>query len=242
MMKHLLILCLFFWSCSSWQPISMDAGQYRISDGQKESLAVEDIIAPYRAELEAEMDQVLTYSKINLDKGKPESTLTNWFVDVLHESVQKYYPEGADFTLQNYGGIRRSAIGAGPITKGLIYELMPFENRLVVLTVKGSQVRDMCNKIAQSGGWPVSSSLRFSIQDGRADEIMIGGVPLDENKTYRVALPDYVANGGDRLGLSKELPREDAQVLLRDALIEQVTLTDTIHHVLLDQRIKFVKE
>lgn len=242
MMKHLFLICLFFWSCSSWQPISMDAGQYRISDGQKESLAVEDIIAPYRTELEAEMNQVLTYSKINLDKGKPESTLTNWFVDVLHESVQKYYPEGADITLQNYGGIRRSAIGAGPITKGLIYELMPFENRLVVLTIPGSQIQDICDKIAQSGGWPVSSSLRFDIVDDKAKNISIGGSPLMTSKAYRVALPDYVANGGDRLGLSQELPREDAQVLLRDALIKEVALTDTIYNVPLDQRIKFVKK
>lgn len=235
-------LCLSLCSCKTWYNSNVEWTTHRINQNIEEDTAVLRFIAPYKEELESIMNVELIYSKIGLEKGKPESTLTNWFVDALQASTSKYYDNPVDFSIQNYGGIRRSFVGKGPITVGTIYEIMPFENRLVVLTMLGAEVQTMLQKMARSGGWPISSNVRFKInmQEESIADVWINGEALIMDKTYRVAMPDYVANGGDRLGLDRALPREDNQVLLREAVMEYLRPIDTLHSVPLDGRIQII--
>lgn len=74
--------------------------------------------------------------------------------------------EAADFAVFNTGGLRRP-LPLGNITRGDVFELMPFENELVILTMNGEAVKKLVNFIATKGGAPVSG-LRLRIQDSVA--------------------------------------------------------------------------
>lgn len=105
---------------------------------------------------------------------------------------------------------------------GDVFELMPFENELLVLTLSGSTVE----KIFQFGAKTKILSLSnasFTLQNGQATNILVGGQPLDTQKTYTLAISDYLANGGDNLSFLKEaIKTEKAGILLREAIIQHI--------------------
>lgn len=232
------IAILFLMGCASWQAQKVEVQTQRINSDVGSDEQIENLIEPYKVVLDEQMNVVLAYNEAMLEKGKPESTLTNWFADLLQVSTEAYFDKKVDFSIQNYGGIRRSSLPEGPVTVGLIYELMPFENRLVVLEMSGEVVENMSHKMARSGGWPVSKELRFEIKGDSAKNIKIGDEQLRSDRIYRVAMPDYVANGGDRLGLPDDLNREDPGILLRQALLDELAGIDTLRSVQLDGRIQ----
>ena len=179
---------------------------------------MESEIAPYRDELQQSMGGLIVEASVDLPKAKPESLLGNLLADATLEMAIQYSTKPVDVGIINYGGIRVPSISKGPVSLGNVYEVMPFDNYLVVLELKGEQLRDVFNLIAQGGGWPISGA-QFVIKDEKAASIKVGEANLDLNKTYRVAISDYLANGGDHLDLLKGLPQENTNVLLRDAFI-----------------------
>jgi len=88
--------------------------------------------------------------------------------------------------------------------------------------MKAQDIRNLCNRIADYGGWPVSEGVTLKITDGVASDIMIGGEPLDDSRTYQVAMPDYVANGGDTCPFMVGLPQTDTGQFIRHILISGV--------------------
>jgi 2',3'-cyclic-nucleotide 2'-phosphodiesterase (5'-nucleotidase family) len=73
--------------------------------------------------------------------------------------------------------------------------------------------------MAASGGLPISG-VRYTISNETATTISFNGVPFDENKTYTLAISDYLANGGDKLDLLKKCKQQSTAKLIRDAFIE----------------------
>ncbi len=199
------------------------------------------MIQPYKEELESKMHEVLILSEIDLTKQRPESTLGNFLADLMVERSNKYLSTEVDFGVLNYGGIRKNKLPAGPITLANVYEVMPFDNFLVVVDVKGSTVRTFCDHMAKADGWPVSKELQYEIVDGKARDIRIQGAPLDDDKIYKVALSDYIANGGDYCEFLEACGSISTGVYLRDAIAEYLRNLNEkggkINSVL-DQRVK----
>ncbi|MBT8196480.1 MAG: 5'-nucleotidase C-terminal domain-containing protein [Bacteroidia bacterium] len=148
---------------------------------------------------------------------------------------------GVDFCLLNNGGLRAS-LPHGDITRGKIFELMPFENEMIVLELNGETTLELVDFIAEKGGMPVSG-IRFEIENQKPTNITINGKAFDKNKTYKVVTSDYLAHGGDKLAmLKKRLNDKLTGVKIRDAIIEYfveqnnkgVTITSS-----LDGRIKY---
>lgn len=187
---------------------------------------IEAMIAPYKAKLDAEMNEVLAIVASDMTKDRPSSTLGNWFADVLQAIAVQSDPEVA-FSAQNYGGLRVPSVAAGDLTVGDIYEIMPFDNTLVILTLDGSTMMQLLDRIADYGGWPVSDELSFTIKDDKATDIMIKGEPFDKNKKYKVALPDYTANGGDRCFFLKGIPQEGTGRMIRDLVVDYLRERDS---------------
>ncbi|MDB5211829.1 MAG: 5-nucleotidase, partial [Sediminibacterium sp.] len=121
----------------------------------------------------------------------------------------------------NQFGIR-SYVPKGNITIGKIFELMPFDNLVVLQEVKGSVLHQFLDKIAADGGWPVSG-VTMGIKEKKAINITINGSPLNENATYTIANSDYVASGGDNCEMLRNVPQQNKGYLYRDALIEYVS-------------------
>lgn len=181
----------------------------------------ETLISPYRNSMAKEMDEVLVYSEVELNKGKPNSTLGNWITDIILEQTQKNSKEKLACAFQNYGGIRINSMPAGPITKGKIFEVMPFENMTVILHIPGETLRKLCDRIVAYGGWPMSKGIRFEMGDDRtAKHIMVQEEPLNDDKIYHIVLADYVANGGDRCDFLEDADRTETGILIRDLIID----------------------
>ena len=135
---------------------------------------------------------------------------------------------GVDFALQNAGGIR-AALPGGPITMKTVHELLPFDNTVVVLTMKGARVAALFERMASrpgGGGFlQVSKGVRLTLDRarGRSEGIVIGGAPLDPGRIYRVATNSFLASAGD--GYVEFLNADDTydtSVFQRDALIRYV--------------------
>ncbi len=205
-----------------------------ISDPQLSSVKIEDtvnlessneiqaLISPYKKEMEKEMKQVIGACEKDLLKEKPESALGNWVADLTHKKCEEYYGKPIDFAIMNYGGMRILSLPAGPITKSKIFELMPFENALVVLQVDAETVEKLFMRMAEYGGWPVSHQVRFKIKNGKPVDVQINGKPIDKNKMYKIALTDFVANGGDKCFFFEDKKQELLGKLFRDAIMEHV--------------------
>lgn len=218
-------ICLLFSSCQrQWHLAEVDPETYRFDryNSVKADPDIVDLIKPYKAQLDAEMNEVIGQVKFELTKGRPESTLGNFLADLLVIQASECTGQQIDFAAQNYGGIRVPAVGKGDITRGKVFEVMPFENMLSVLEVKGDIVNRIIQKMASSGGWPISKEVSFTIQDDQAGNITIHGEALDMNKTYIIGLPDYIANGGDNCDFLIDQKRLECNITIRDAIIKHI--------------------
>ena len=236
-----LVLIMAFSGCKIYHTAGVDVQTIRMEVGSVEAAPdIEAMILPYREELSVVMDEVIAYNSAMMEKGRPESSLTNWVCDALMSAAVQHF-DNVDFAVQNYGGIRIRSLAQGDVTVGKIFELMPFDNMMIVLTMDSSEVHELCHRMAGSGGWPVSKELNYVIDSEQATAVNISGDPLSSRRTYRVVISDYIANGGDRLHFLRDLPREDKGVLIRDALLDMARQSDTIPVILPDQRIRVLE-
>ena len=123
-----------------------------------------------------------------------ESPLGNLLADLMREAAPK-----ADLALQNGGGLR-SDIPAGPLTYGEIYEVAPFDNRLALVTMRGSTLRALLadDYEGQHGAFLSVSGIRIKVRcEGGHAKIE---TPIDDAREYKVVTTDFLADGGDTFG------------------------------------------
>ena len=140
----LLTACSVQYNLVSHSESSMDV------KSEKDSLAA-TIIAPYKLAIDSVMNEVLCVSDMEMKKGKPESLLGNFVTDLCLQQ----YADVADICIMNNGGLRAS-LPKGKITRGKIYELMPFENELVVLKLSKYDFLRLLDYLVSRGGEPFS--------------------------------------------------------------------------------------
>ena len=123
----------------------------------------------------------------------------------------------------NLGGLR-TVIPAGNITVGKIFELMPFENELVILWLKGDKLEQLVQFFARVGCEGISG-MRMEIRNAKAENITINGNPIDKEKIYSIATSDYLAGGNDKmLQLAQYEKRENTGIKLRDILLSYIKI------------------
>lgn len=220
----LLVLFVVVNGCKTKQTVQhlsdADISYIRLNEVKENNEEIEELIAPYREKLAQEMNVVIGSVDQDLYKSRPNSNLGNWFSDLLEDSAKEIFGESnVDFAIQNYGGIRLSSLPAGDITKGKIFELMPFDNTLVNVEMNPETLQMFLNRIADYGGWPISKSLSFTIQDSTAVDVLINNKPI-EDRNYYVAMPDYVANGGDQCYFLSDSRKEDSEKFIRKIVID----------------------
>lgn len=189
------------------------------------------------------MNVVVGTTKQALSKDQPEGLLGNFVADLCLEETRKHYQpddnKNVDFCFLNNGGLR-AALPEGKITRRNIFEVMPFENELIILAISGYDVSLLLNYMVSKGGIPVSG-LRFKMKDNKAFDVVINNAPFDSLKTYKVVTSDYLANGGDNLFfLAAAKQRQYVQLKLRDAILqycEQLKAEGKIIDPKLDNRI-----
>lgn len=146
----------------------------------------------------------------------------NWITDLMRSY------SGADLALMNRGGIRTD-LRAGPLTRRDCYEICPFDNNLVVLSMPGSEVEILLRRCVESrnhSGVELSGGrvqLRKSGDEVQLVGVQVGGAALDPARVYRVAVNSFMANGGDAyFEAGKSFPRQEDPILMRDLLCEML--------------------
>ena len=220
-----LISVLLLGCISGSKIISVETTYIQFSD---ENTPVDDpemiaLIEPYKSALDKDMNAVLAQCDIDMFKGIPEGVLGNFIADLTLSKTNQYCKEmnlpQADVCLLNNGGLR-TTLPKGPIYKRRIFELMPFENEMVVLTISGEKMQGLFNFLARINGMPMAG-MTLVIENGKPQEMTVGGVAFDKSRTYRVATSDYLAEGGDKMRFFADpINRDNLDHKLRDAIIE----------------------
>ena len=171
------------------------------------------------AELNVALAEVVAFSEVDLsikDAATDTRIVRNQETSIGDLCADAYrYVSGADIAFTNGGGIRVS-IAAGNITRNDILKVHPFGNYLCVCEATGQEILDALELSASAwpnefGGWLCPSGITFEIHtyiessvtkqdDGlfsgvageyRVKNVMVGGEPLDLEKTYTVACHNY---------------------------------------------------
>jgi len=135
-----------------------------------------------------------------------------------------------DFVLLNHGGIR-APIFKGKVTARTAYEVMPFENTVVVVELTGKSIATMIEYLAKSKrAHPLSKGIQVVLQkNGSPQSVTIKGKPLDTNQRYYVATSNYLVSGGDNMGFFKDgLNYTETDYLIRNAMIDYFKKVDTL--------------
>jgi 2',3'-cyclic-nucleotide 2'-phosphodiesterase (5'-nucleotidase family) len=217
----LIIFLIISYSCNpAYRASSVQYKDYQVQNERKDA-SVQNFLQPYADSVNNSMNMVIGELATTLEKKQPEGTLGNFMADAMKTMAEKYYAAKIDGAFVNFGGIRLTSMQAGTITRGKIFELMPFDNIIVLQEVKGTILKEFLDHIVSRGGWPVAG-ITMEMKDKKAVNVLIDGKPLDENMTYTIANSDYVANGGDYCEMLKVIPQINKGYLLRDGLIEYV--------------------
>ena len=231
MRRIFLSICtvLLIFSCSRYLTVSQvntKNTSVELKNANIDSLA-ESIVKPYRDSIEQDMSKLVGVTATALVRGKPESKLTNLVADVILKYAADYCVEkqlkiNPDVAYVNYGGLRAS-LPQGEITVGHIFELMPFENEIVMIKISGEAVQKMAERIAGRGGEGVSG-LKLGIRSEKVGTLTIGGKTIDPAASYWVVTNDYIANGGDQMSMFiTPLDKIETKAKIRDILIQSLS-------------------
>jgi 2',3'-cyclic-nucleotide 2'-phosphodiesterase (5'-nucleotidase family) len=220
--KFFLFTTILFLSVSCnilYQSNKMEYQGYKVNGTAKVDSSIYKMIQPYGDSLSAKMNVSLATLNTSVEKKQPNGSMGLLFVDIMRNVASTTFNKNIDVAILNNGGLRVPMVAAGIITVGKVYEIMPFDNILVLQTVKGTVLENLIQHICSKGGWPVSG-ITCSISNNKATNILINGKPIVPSNDYTIANSDYIANGGDDCTMLINQPTINNGVLIRDAFIQ----------------------
>ena len=214
--------------------IAVDASLDAIADS-----AYLQLLEPYKHRVDSELNVVLGQAPETMHAVKPESNMTNWSADALREMAKIKTGRAVDMAVVNIGGLR-CEWQAGDITLRHVFELMPFNNELVVLSLSGKDLLDLAQCFADTMGQAVSG-MRMEIRDRKAQNVTINGKKISPKMIYQVATSDYLSEGNDHMEpLAKYIAIDRTGLRIRDLYAEYITLHPVVE-AKVEGRIKVVK-
>ncbi|MDG2370480.1 MAG: 5'-nucleotidase [Flavobacteriales bacterium] len=226
----LLLLIITLLSCNSTNKVTSYNSSNHLIDKNLSTVNYSELdLSDYRLEMSNQMNEIINVSAIEMETGSPEGVLGNFICDLSLFTCISILDIPSDFCILNNGGFRTS-LPKGRVSKGKIFEIMPFDNELVVLELNGEQMIDLINYIkekslinhSRKAGVPVSG-IRISIVGNEISRVFIGIEEFDTTKTYKVVTTDYLAKGGDNMTFFKNAKKiSSTGLLLRDAIINYI--------------------
>ncbi len=174
-------------------------------------------VAAWAARIEQVASEPIGRNPRRLKRSGSENLVGYLVTDAMRDAV------GADIAMQNAGGIRAD-LPEGTVTRGTIYEVMPFDNTIVTLTLTGAQVGEVLEAALSRGRVTPVSGLRYEYSTHSAEPRVFSlrhpdGTPLDEKRRYKVAVNNFMAEGGDDLNiLANASDKQDTGLLVREQI------------------------
>lgn len=222
-----LVSCKTNWALHQVQPHKNTS----ISADMKEDLAMKMVIDPYKESLEKQMSAKLSYTDVELTKSGDNSSLGNLLADYTYDAAMKWAKSNnhptIDAALINIGGIR-STIGRGDILLKNVFEVMPFENELVIVKLSGSEMNDLFSYYVSNLKNNPVSRITIETKGGELLTALVDGKKVDPAKTYYIATSDYLAMGGDNMNFFKKGTMIMTGLKLRDLYVEEFKAHPTV--------------
>lgn len=194
--------------------------------GYVEDKAIVEAMQPYLTQADELLSQPIGEALVKLDGDRKlvraqETNLANIVTDSMCAKT------GAEIALQNGGGIR-SDIEAGTITYRDVLKVQPFGNTLVLVDVTGAQMMELLNYAATiqpgNGAFLQVAGLTWTLnrKTGAAENVQVGGQPINLEQTYKVVTNNFMGAGGDGYATLKDLPKVDTGYVDADSLREYI--------------------
>jgi 2',3'-cyclic-nucleotide 2'-phosphodiesterase/3'-nucleotidase len=158
---------------------------------------------------------------INFESQTLDNPIGNLLTDVTRIKVN------ADIAFQNAGGVR-NVINKGKIKLRDVYQVMPFENTIVKLKMKGKDIYELIRdnlKPDRTSMYVSGIIVKYKVENDNVSDIVIeiNGQPIDPEKEYIVATNNYLVNGGSGgRAFNNAITKQDTMIPVRDALIEWI--------------------
>ncbi len=236
MKRVILILYITFFSIQSCENnYVLQGNRIEVNNNVKSDKEIVEFITPYKNKVDSKMDSILAYSPTNYDKknGLLNTAIGNMMADVALKLSNPVYKarknRDIDFVLLNHGGIRAS-ISKGDITTRTAYNVMPFENSMVVCELDGETVEELINYLKLSKKAHPISGINIVLDNSyNLIEAKINDKEISKNKIYSVATTDYLLNGGDKMDFFKKSKENTIlDYKLRNILIDYFKQIDTL--------------
>ncbi|WP_203256980.1 5'-nucleotidase C-terminal domain-containing protein [Hyunsoonleella ulvae] len=203
---------------------------------------IEAFIAPYKNRINNDLDSTIAYAVDTYSKndGTLNTAIGNLMADIvqLQGNTVFYKRTGKkiDAVILNHGGIR-AEIPKGPVTARTAYNVMPFENEIVVVALKGKALDNAINYLVSKKRANPIAGLKITVNKAyNLISATINNETIDTNRTYYFATSDYLYNRGDNMTFFQ--PNEglyDLNYKVRNAMIDYFRKTDTINPVIDDR-------
>ncbi len=208
------------------QIIKFNGELIRLTEEFEEDEKIASLIEKFKKKVDIRFEKKVAESKVFLDgeKGSVRSKETNLgklICKVMRINVT------ADLALMNGGGIRAS-IQKGDIKLKDIYTVLPFDSTLVTINLKGKYLLEALQRSADlksgDGGKLHTSGITYTNKKGKIEISMIRKEKFDPEKNYKIALPNFIAEGGDGYVIFQEKGEDfvDTGLIIRDALIDYI--------------------
>ena len=236
MKRVILILFITIFSIQSCENnYVLQGNRIEVNNNVKSDKEIVEFITPYKNKVDSKMDSILAYSPTNYDKknGLLNTAIGNMMADVALKLSNPVYKarknRDIDFDLLNHGGIRAS-ISKGDITTRTAYNVMPFENSMVVCELDGETVEELINYLKLSKKAHPISGINIVLDNSyNLIEAKINDKEISKNKIYSVATTDYLLNGGDKMDFFKKSKENTIlDYKLRNILIDYFKQIDTL--------------
>ncbi len=228
-------------SSMNWEPCPINVQYVEKKDGKKITLyAGEKIekdpvllkkLSKYKEKVDAFLSKKIGVAKetfSNKESREKETALANMVCDGQMWYLNSIGIKNVHFFFQNGGGIR-TTLGKGDIQKSTIYEILPFDNTIVTLKIKGEDLLKFFEQAATNigkGAMPqISKEVNLVINSGKLVSATIDGNEIHAERFYTIATNSYIAAGGDGYSILKEkgFDNYDTSVMQRDAIIEYIS-------------------
>lgn len=202
------------------------------------------IFEKFQVEAEPILSKVVGEASAAFTHNSKEDNVTllgRWSSEVMKERT------GVQVAIQNGGGLRRT-LEAGTITMGDMYDIMPFDNQLVTMELKGSDLKMAIdhgiNNPEVGNGQFAGLIVEFdknAVFESRITKISLeNGTPIDMEAYYTVVTNDFLMTGGDKYDFSNAKVVVDTFIPIRDVLVEAIVEAKVITPVAVDYLIEAV--
>lgn len=158
------------------------------------------IVKKYDEQIRPQMEVVVGKLSGEITKklapGQGDCPLGNALCEALRVKTN------ADVAVYNYGGLRVDALAAGNVTRGNVYQFLPFDDQVRSLEIKGEYILEMLQQAVtmRVGTLQVAGlTCTMDVKNKKVTDVKIGGQPIDPAKNYVLASTEFLCGGGDGL-------------------------------------------